>query len=88
MTYIVSKNGKFLNPPNQSSANVIYERSFIEAKLLNFFYFQYVLVCAPSGEIMVVSVCDGGKATDCELVNQSGFLRFLKPGDKVLADKG
>ena len=36
---------------------------------------------------MVVSAVDGGKATDCELVNQSGFLRFLKPGDKVLADK-
>ena len=35
----------------------------------------------------MVSAVDGGKATDCELVNQSGFLRFLKPGDKVLADK-
>ena len=36
---------------------------------------------------MVVSAVDGGKATDCELVNQSGLLRFLKPGNKVLADK-
>ena len=36
---------------------------------------------------MVVSCVDGGKSTDAELVNQSGFLRFLKPGDRVLADK-
>ena len=37
---------------------------------------------------MFISSADGGKATDCQLVVQSGFLHHLEEGDVVLCDKG
>ncbi|XP_011313311.1 uncharacterized protein, partial [Fopius arisanus] len=35
-----------------------------------------------------ISQAYGGKATDAFIVNDSGFLSLLQPGDEVLADKG
>ncbi len=39
-------------------------------------------------EISFLSRAFGGRITDTELTNRSGFLKYLEPGDQVLADKG
>ena len=45
------------------------------------------MVCAPSGDIMLVSPAMGGRTTDAELVHKCKLVTYLKEGDRVLADK-
>ena len=42
----------------------------------------------PNGAISYVSGSYGGRASDIFIVNNSGFLNFLQPGDQVMVDRG
>ncbi|EEC07875.1 hypothetical protein IscW_ISCW024353, partial [Ixodes scapularis] len=45
-------------------------------------------VIAPNGFIMFISKAYGGRASDKFITLDSGLLKYLLPGDEVLADKG
>ena len=49
---------------------------------------KFLVSSAPSGEIVHLSPCFGGRSTDSEIVNRSGILNLIEPGDQILADKG
>ena len=44
--------------------------------------------CIPSGFISFVSKAFGGRTTDAQITNQSGFWNLLASGDGILTDKG
>ena len=62
------------------------------------FYSQYkkhttikvFISCTPLGAINFVSKCYGGRASDVQVVKESGFhtSQFHMPGDQILADRG
>ncbi|XP_040065845.1 uncharacterized protein LOC120839601 [Ixodes scapularis] len=45
-------------------------------------------VIAPNGFIMFISKAYGGRASDRFITSDSRLLRYLLPGDQILADKG
>ncbi|XP_049520452.1 uncharacterized protein LOC119443739, partial [Dermacentor silvarum] len=45
-------------------------------------------VIAPNGFVMFISKPYGGRASDRFITLDSGFTRFLTPGDEILADRG
>lgn len=49
---------------------------------------KFLIGIAPAGSIMFVSNSYGGRASDRYIVNDSGFLKYLMPGDEVMADRG
>ena len=49
---------------------------------------KILVACAPHGEITFISPAFGGRTTDSEITNQSGFLSLIEPNDTILADKG
>ena len=49
---------------------------------------KYLVAIAPDGLISFISASWGGRTTDRYIVQQSGFLDRLDPGDLVLADRG
>lgn len=42
----------------------------------------------PNGCFSYISDCYGGRASDKFIVEDSGFLKLLQPGDQVMADRG
>lgn len=51
------------------------------------FTLKYLVAITPSGYISFVSKGYGGRTSDCIIVNDSGFLTLVEPGDQILADK-
>jgi hypothetical protein len=49
---------------------------------------KYLVGISPNGLIMFVSRSYGGRASDKYIVNDSGFLDFLRPGDEIMGDRG
>ena len=49
---------------------------------------KYLIGITPNGAISYISDSYGGRASDIFIVNNSGFLNFLQPGDQVMADRG
>lgn len=49
---------------------------------------KYLIGIAPFGQIMFISKGFGGRASDKFIVEKSGFLQYLLPGDEVMADRG
>ena len=49
---------------------------------------KFLVACAPSGEIMMLSKCFLGGTPDGMTVLKSDLLKLLERQDKVLADKG
>ena len=47
-------------------------------------FFQFAVIAAPHGEIMMVSKAYGGRATDSEIMNGTELLPNLEEGDRVL----
>lgn len=52
------------------------------------FTIKYLIGISPSGMITFISKGYGGKCTDGFIVNDSGFLGLVEPGDQIMADKG
>ena len=42
----------------------------------------------PQRSINFCSKGFGGRSTDVEIVRESGFVKYVKEGDKVMADRG
>lgn len=49
---------------------------------------KYMVGISPHGQIMFISKAFGGRASDKFIVEKSGFLDYLLPGDEVMADRG
>ena len=51
---------------------------------------KYLIGCNPLGAVSFLSSGWGGRATDCQIVRNSGFLSssLHYPGDQILADRG
>ena len=49
---------------------------------------KFLIAISPTGAIIFVSKCWGGRASDKHITAHSGFLRRLMHGDLVLADRG
>lgn len=49
---------------------------------------KYLIGITPQGHISFISPGYGGRVSDKFIVQDSGFLDFLKPGDLVIADRG
>ncbi|CAC5413443.1 unnamed protein product [Mytilus coruscus] len=49
---------------------------------------KYSFGISPHGQIMFISKAFGGRASDKFVVEKSGFLNYLLPGDEVMADRG
>jgi hypothetical protein len=63
-------------------------RALMYSTYKSHFTLKYLIAITPSGYISFVSKGYGGRTTDCIIVNDSGFLSLIKPGDQILADKG
>ena len=50
--------------------------------------FKFLIGITPNGAISFLSKCYGGRATDQFIVNDSGILNELQPGDQIMADRG
>ncbi|XP_044583956.1 uncharacterized protein LOC123264629 [Cotesia glomerata] len=49
---------------------------------------KYLVSCIPDGIVNFISPGYGGRASDAEIVSNSGYLDYLKPGAAVLAGRG
>ena len=49
---------------------------------------KYLVGISPNGLIMFISRSYGGRASDKYIVNDCGFLDYLRPGDEIMADRG
>ena len=49
---------------------------------------RFFLAINPTGTIVFLSKCWGGRVSEKHLTTECGFLRKLLPGDMVLADRG
>ena len=49
---------------------------------------KYLIGIAPNGMISFLSVGWGGTTSDKRIVNESGFLDLVDPGDVILAGRG
>ena len=49
---------------------------------------KFFIAIAPNGFIMFVSALYGGRASDNYIAKNCGFLKYLLPGDEVMADRG
>lgn len=51
---------------------------------------KVLISCTPVGAINFVSQCWGGRASDIQIVRQSGFhlSKYHMPGDQILTDRG
>lgn len=49
---------------------------------------KFLIAVSPTGAIIFVSKCWGGRVSDKHLTAHSSFLNHLVPGDLVLADRG
>ncbi len=49
---------------------------------------KYLVAASPHGLIMFISRSYGGRASDKFIVNDSGFLNYIRPGDEIMGDRG
>ena len=49
---------------------------------------KYLVGITPNGAISYASGCYGGGASDKFIVEESGFLKKLRLGDQIMADRG
>ena len=49
---------------------------------------KYLVGISPHGQIMFLSNAFGGRASDKLIVEKSGFMNYLLPGDEIMVDRG
>ena len=49
---------------------------------------KYLVSVTPQGNISYISKGWGGRTSDKYIIENCGYLRYLSPGDLVLADRG
>ena len=49
---------------------------------------KYLVGITPCGLISFISKGYGGRTSDSFIVNDSGFIDLVEPGDEIMADKG
>ena len=49
---------------------------------------KFLTGITPQGTICFLSCCAGGRISDKQIVEQSGLLQHLLPGDVIIADRG
>ncbi|XP_065645488.1 uncharacterized protein LOC136075965 [Hydra vulgaris] len=49
---------------------------------------KYLVGITPNGAVSFLSNCYGGRASDVFIVKDCRFLKYLQPGDQVIADRG
>ena len=49
---------------------------------------KFLIGITPQGTISYLSRCAGGRISDKQIVEQSGLLQHLLPGDVIIADRG
>ncbi|XP_052074204.1 uncharacterized protein LOC127712052 [Mytilus californianus] len=49
---------------------------------------KYLVGISPHGQIIFISKAFGGRASDKFIVEKSGFMNYLLPGDEIMADRG
>lgn len=49
---------------------------------------KYLVGITPNGAVSYLSNACGGRASDQFIVQDSNFLKYLQPGDQVMADRG
>ena len=68
--------------------------SFAKAQALTYFNYKsrntckVLIGCTPAGFPCFISKAYGGKASNCFIVETSGFLNMICGVEKVMADKG
>lgn len=69
-------------PPN------VEQRILMYSSYKSTFTVKFLIAISPCGTITFISKCYGGRATDGFIVNDSGFINLIEPGDEIIADKG
>ena len=49
---------------------------------------KVLIAVSPTGSIVYISAAWGGRVSDKVITQQCGFLKFIDPGDVILADRG
>lgn len=49
---------------------------------------KYLIGIAPHGQIVFILKGFGGRSSDKAIVEESGILNYLLPGDEIMADRG
>ncbi|GFW42851.1 uncharacterized protein TNCV_1212581 [Trichonephila clavipes] len=49
---------------------------------------KFLIACTPLGKVSFVSKLYGGRTSDKQIIQLSGFLEQIRPGDVIFADRG
>lgn len=66
----------------------IERRNFMYSQYKGGYTLKFLISCTPLGLIYYMSKSYGGRASDCFITNDCGFIDLIEPGDVILADKG
>ncbi|GFT65643.1 THAP domain-containing protein 4 [Trichonephila clavipes] len=76
-------------------SEIFIDRAFnLDARALTFSQYKshntvkFLIACTPLGKVSFVSKLYGGRTSDKQIIQLSGFLEQIRPGDVIFADRG
>ncbi|GFU16751.1 THAP domain-containing protein 4 [Trichonephila clavipes] len=76
-------------------SEIFIDRAFnLDARALTFSQYKshntvkFLIACTPLGKVSFVSKLFGGRTSDKQIIQLSGFLEQIRPGDVIFADRG
>ncbi|GFW79640.1 uncharacterized protein TNCV_1429001 [Trichonephila clavipes] len=76
-------------------SEIFIDRAFnLDARALTFSQYKshntvkFLIACTPLGKVSFVSKLYGGRTSDKQIIQLSGFLEQIRPGDEIFADRG